>query len=104
MRRAEPLRRIDPDEVQFLFQRGEEFVAAGDFAAARIVFERAAEAGHARAAFVLAATYDPLVLQRFGIKSLTADLAKARAWYEKAGSLGSAEAPRRIALLANLEN
>ena len=104
VRRAEPLRRIDPDEVQFLFQRGEEFVAAGDFAAARIVFERAAEAGHARAAFALAATYDPLVLRRFGIKSLTADLAKARAWYEKAGSLGSAEASRRIALLANLEN
>ena len=104
MRRAEPLRRIDPDEVQFLFQRGEEFVAAGDFAAARIVFERAAEAGHARAAFALAATYDPLVLRRFGIKSLTADLAKARAWYEKAGSLGSAEASRRIELLANLEN
>ena len=96
VRRAEPLRRIDPDEVQFLFQRGEEFVAAGDFAAARIVFERAAEAGHARAAFALAAIYDPLVLRRFGIKSLTADLAKARAWYERAGSLGSAEASRRI--------
>ena len=102
VRPAAPLRRIDPDEVQFLFERGEEFVAAGDFAAARIVFERAAEAGHARAAFALAATYDPLVLRRFGIKSLTADLDKARAWYEKAFGLGSAEASRRIALLASL--
>jgi hypothetical protein len=103
VRRVEP-RRLDPEEAQFLFQRGEDFVAAGDFAAARIVFERAADAGHARAAFALAATYDQLVLRRFGIKSLTADLAKARAWYEKAEKLGSADASRRIEMLANLEN
>jgi TPR repeat protein len=81
-------------------KRGEEFVGAGDFASARQVYQRAAEVGDARAALLLAATYDPNELGRFRTKGLAADIAKARFWYEKARALGSAEAPRRLDLLA----
>jgi hypothetical protein len=81
-------------------KRGEDFVAAGDFANARLVFRRAAKAGHARAALMLASTYDPIVLGRFQARGLVADKAKARFWYQKAKTLGSTEAPRRLELLA----
>jgi hypothetical protein len=63
---------------------------------ARSMLQRAAEAGNARAAFALASTYDPIALRRFGIQSLTSDVAKARFWYKKASELGSSEAPHRL--------
>jgi hypothetical protein len=81
-------------------KRGEDFVAVGDFASARMLFQRAADAGDGQAALMLGATYDPNVLHRFGAKGLTADIAEARLWYEKARALGSPEAPRRLEALA----
>ena len=76
-------------------------IAAGDVVTARIVFQRAAEAGDANAAMALGATYDPTVLAKLGVAGLGADVEKARTWYQKAESLGSAEATRRLAILAN---
>jgi TPR repeat protein len=35
------------------------------------------------------------------VAGLGADVEKARTWYQKAESLGSAEATRRLAILAN---
>jgi TPR repeat protein len=80
-------------------KRGEEFIAVGDFVSARPVFQRAAETGSANAAFMLAGTYDPLVLDRIRAIGVVPDIAKARLWYEKAKSLGSPEAARRLELL-----
>jgi TPR repeat protein len=80
-------------------KRGEEFTAAGDFASARLVFQRAAETGNAKAAFMLAGTYDPAVLVLNRAMGVTPDIAKARLWYEKAKNLGSPEAARRLELL-----
>jgi hypothetical protein len=96
-------RRLDADEVASLLRRGEEFVAKGDLAAARSLFERAAEAGDARAAFALAQTYDPLVLQRWGEQGFAPDIAVARTWYERARELGSSEASQRLQMLASQE-
>jgi TPR repeat protein len=61
----------------------------------------AAEGKDAEAALTLAGTYDSAVLEKLGVKGLSADVAKARAWYERAKEFGSAEARRRLELLAS---
>jgi hypothetical protein len=96
---------LDPDspEVAALVKRGQELAAAGDVAAARLTLRRAAEAHNALGALALGATYDPSVLETLGIVGVTPDVAKARSWYEKAREYGSAEAPRRLDLLATRE-
>jgi hypothetical protein len=92
---------LDPEEIKLFMKQGEQFIAAGDVITARIVFQRAAEAIDADAAVALGATYDPIVLAKLGVVGLGADVEKARTWYQKAESLGSAEATRRLAILAN---
>ena len=92
---------LDPEEIKLLMKQGEQFIAAGDVVTARIVFQRAAEAGDADAALALGATYDPIVLAKLGVAGLGANVEKARIWYQKAESLGSTEATRRLAILAN---
>lgn len=93
------IRHIDHDEVRSLVQRGEEFIASGDLAAARLVLQRAAEAGDVRAALALAGTFDPNMLAKGGSRQL-ADAAQARLWYERARQFGSVEAPQRLEQLA----
>jgi hypothetical protein len=97
-----PAPALDPDsaEVAALIKRGQELASAGDVAAARLTLRRAAEAHNAQAALALGATYDPNVLRTLGIFGVTPDVAMARGWYEKAKEYGSAEAPRRLDLLA----
>ena len=97
--RAKPA--VDPEEIKLFMKQGEQFIAAGDVVTTRIVFQRAAEAGDANAAMALGATYDPTVLAKLGVAGLGADLEKARTWYQKAESLGSTEATRRLAILEN---
>jgi TPR repeat protein len=70
--------------------------ATGDLAGARLVLSRAAEAGNARAAFMLAETYDPLELAKLGERGLASNLAAARIWYAKANDLGWKEAAARL--------
>jgi hypothetical protein len=97
------LRQLDRDEIASLVKRGEDFVSSGDIAAARLVLRRAAEAGDARAALSLAATFDPIVLEKLGVSEL-ADAAMALDWYARAAQFGSAEAPRQLQQLANRVN
>jgi hypothetical protein len=94
-------RRLDPAEIKMLVEQGEQFVAAGDLAAARLVFQRAAEAGDAGAAMALGATFDPTFLTKISVLGVSPDLDKARNWYQRAEQLGSQEAPRRLEMLAN---
>jgi hypothetical protein len=96
-----PARKLDPEEISILLKRGDHFIATGDLVTARTVFRRAAEAGDATAAMALGATYDPGVLARLGVVGMgAADVEKARHWYQKAESLGSSEATRRLQMLA----
>jgi hypothetical protein len=97
---ATSTRRLPPEEVAVLVRRGEDLVASGDLAAARLLLQRAAEAGDARAALALAATYDPVVLEHMRTQGIASDASLARAWYEKAKQFGSAEASRRLEVLA----
>jgi hypothetical protein len=87
-------------EIALLVERGRALFEAGDVAAARLFFRRAANAGDAAAAVAMGATYDPDVLAKRFIRGIEADAQEARAWYEKARLLGSPEGPRRIEMLA----
>jgi len=90
------LRPIDGDELALLLKRGEELIGQGDIAGARLMLTRAAEAGEARAALTLGATYDADMLRSIGVMGVAGDAPKARAWYEKAAQYGSGEAARRL--------
>jgi hypothetical protein len=95
------IRALDPEEIKLLTRQGEQFAAAGDLVTARILLQRAAEAGDATAAIALGATYDPNVLAKLGVVGMNADVEKARSWYRKAESFGSPDASQRLNALAN---
>jgi len=95
------IRVLDPEEIELLMKQGEQFIAAGDVVAARTVFQRAVEGGNANAAMALGATYDPTVLAKLGVVGMSADVEKARSWYQTAEKLGSPEARRRLDVLAD---
>jgi hypothetical protein len=94
---------LDPQEIAKLIQRGEDFVKKGDIPSARIALRRAASAGDAQASLALGMTFDPVFLGEQGVLGFASDVAQARSWYEKATQLGSAEASRRLARLANIQ-
>ena len=89
---APAARRMDADELAALLKRAKGMLAVGDIASARLLLERAADAQEAEAALMLATTYDPQVLGTQDMRSITPDPAMARAWYQKAAKLGSADA------------
>ena len=90
-------------DIPFLLKNGAELMANADIAAARLMFQHAAEAGSAEGAFALAETYDPFVSRKAGRReAVTANVALARRWYEKAGNLGLTAARERIVRLTQL--
>ena len=97
----QPARQADPQEMANLMQRAKSFLTSGDLMSARLLLERAAEMQVADAALLLAQTYDPDVLGTADVRNTTPEPAKARAWYQKAAQLGSADAQRRLAQLPN---
>lgn len=97
----EPVRTLDADTLAGLMTRARSLIGVGDIAAARLLLERAANARDATAALLLAQTYDPAVLGTNDTRSVIADPAAARDWYQRAASLGSAEARQRLSQLSN---
>jgi hypothetical protein len=95
-----PALRLDDAEIAILIERGKDFLNNGDFASARLLLRRAADGGSADAAMALATTFDPVVLARLGAIGATADIAKAREWYQRAADLGSTAASQQLAKLA----
>jgi len=93
----------DASEIAAKMKIGAALMANGDITAARMMFQRAAEAGEAAGAFALAETYDPVVLRRLRLRGgIAPDVALARSWYEKARDLGSIAAPERIVRLTQI--
>lgn len=89
---ADVLRSVDEGEVQ---------VDNGNLLAARILFQRAAAAGSARAAMLLAGSYDPAYISAFKTSTPPEpDVALARSWYLMAAQLGAESARERLALLS----
>ena len=85
------------DGISRLMKRGQDFLNEGDFAAARLLFERAANAGSAEAALALGSTYDPSVIKQLGAVSVSPDPDRALKWYATAADRGSSDAMDRYA-------
>lgn len=96
-----PARQMDAGELATLMQRAKGFLDSGDLPSARLLLERAADAQDVSAVLLLAQTYDPDVLGTSDVRNVVPEPAKARAWYQKAAQLGSADAQRRLAQLPN---
>ncbi|MBU2583240.1 MAG: hypothetical protein KJ622_16140 [Alphaproteobacteria bacterium] len=89
-----------PAAVQRNVDNGEVQIDSGSMSAARILFQRAADAGSARGAMLLAATYDPNYVAVFQTNSPPApDVAEAIRWYARAAELGATHASERRARL-----
>jgi DnaJ domain len=91
----------DRDQIELLIERSQELMSEGDTGGARLLLQPAAEAGDARAALALGATYDPIMLSMLRAPSVAADVALAREWYKQASALGSQDALERLRLLAS---
>jgi hypothetical protein len=79
-----------------LIARASVLLGQGNIGAARIVLERAAESGNAQANFMLAETYDPVILSAWGTYGTRGEAAKAREHYAKAQTGGMREAKARL--------
>ena len=84
------------EEIAMMVERGRLLFEAGDLAAARLFFRRAANAGDASAAIAMGATYDPDVLTQRFIRGIEADPLVAQKWYERARGMGG----QRVEMLA----
>jgi hypothetical protein len=95
---SEPPTAADQDKAEAarLIARASALLGQGNIGAARVVLERAAENDNARASFMLAETYDPVVLSAWGTYGTRGEAAKARELYAKAHSGGIREAKDRL--------
>jgi hypothetical protein len=108
---------LSDEEIAALVAGGRQLMVAGDIPNARLVLQRAAEAGDASAALEIGTTYDPiekltkssprdsgLIVSRQSLlpqRDSTPDIEMARTWYQKAKDLGSIEAVGRLQRLAD---
>jgi hypothetical protein len=99
--RAPMLSPAEREAAERFIARGEQEIDKGQVAVARQFFLRAAQAGLARGALLLAATYDPRELARWGVQGVLPNLPEARKWYERARELGAPEADERLARLGS---
>jgi hypothetical protein len=88
-------------ELVRLIARATGLLRQGDIGAARVVLERAAELGSAPASFVLAETYDPRLLAKWGASGTRGDTSKARELYARAAAGGVKEAKERFDALSH---
>jgi hypothetical protein len=86
-------------EAMRMLTKGDDLLAAGNVALARLFYQRAAEMGLGSGALALASTFDASELQRRGIAGVQPDAEQARQWYERAKDLGAPEAAERLSNL-----
>ncbi|MFL5053809.1 MAG: hypothetical protein ACJ8DE_01000, partial [Microvirga sp.] len=89
----EPLRQasapsLPRDEIEGYLAKGDRMLKAGDIAAARLFFSRAAEAGEVRGALVMARSFDAETLRTLPVYGLQPNSQEAARWYAKAKDLG----------------
>jgi hypothetical protein len=83
-------------EADALLARGDDLLATGDVAAARLFYQRAAEQGNAAAATAVGQTYDPAVLELLRVRGGRGDARMAAEWYRKAIAAGDRQAEIRL--------
>jgi hypothetical protein len=76
-------------EIITLLARGDWLFATGDVDSARLLYERAAEAGEAQGAVRLGETFDPIFLGQAHLREARADAGMALFWYRRARDLGA---------------
>jgi hypothetical protein len=86
-----------------LKEKGDEQLAQGLIAPARLLYERAAELGLAQAAMALAATYDESELTSPNLRGVSPDAKEAKRWYERARQLGASDADQRLRRLGAIQ-
>jgi hypothetical protein len=90
----------DAARAERMLSQGAKHLEQGNISAARMFFQRAAEAGSAVGAIRMGATYDPTELSRFtALAGITGDRNEARKWYERARDLGAPDAEDRLGRL-----
>jgi type II secretory pathway predicted ATPase ExeA len=93
---AKPAGPLPPELMAALMRRGDQSLALGDIAAARLLYQRAAEGGNAAAAAALGRTYDP----NYTVPGQSPDPTRATEWYQKAIALGDPQATDLLRKLA----
>ena len=96
---TQPATPQDRERALRLVKKGDEQLTEGNVAAARLFYERAADAGLAQGAMALAGTFDAAELARLGVRGIQPDTKEARRWYERARQLGASDAEARLARL-----
>ncbi len=92
-------------DAEALIKRGDDLLKAGDIAAARSAYERAAAGGSAKAQIGVGKTYDPLVLAKLGTRGVRGDPVQAASWYARASEAGDAEGQQSLhALISGLSD
>jgi TPR repeat protein len=84
-------------DLQRMASHAARSIRSGDIAGARLILERAAEAGDATALYALAQTYDPDVLTKMRVRGLEGDRARAQTLYKQAADAGVPAAKERVA-------
>lgn len=82
--------------VATLIRRGEAMRDTGDISAARLLFDRAAEAGNASAALEAGRLRDPAYLAQLRAIGVAPDPVAAAAWYRRAAALGDETASLQL--------
>ena len=83
---------LPPTDTGTLLAQGDQFLSRSDVASARLLYQRAAEAGDGRGALRMGMTFDPVFLARLRLRGIRTDKDQAIAWYGRASALGNAEA------------
>jgi hypothetical protein len=79
-----------------LKSNGDMLLMLGDIASARLFYEAAVKAGDVPSLVAVGSTYDPVVLNRLGLRGFHADPVKAAEWYLKAYEADAAEAEKHL--------
>jgi type II secretory pathway predicted ATPase ExeA len=75
-------------DLDRLVARGDQLLALGDVASARLFYRLAATKGSATGATDMASTYDPIYLERIGIVGVRPSPVEAIKWYRQAIDMG----------------
>jgi len=84
-----------------LISRGDQLLALGDVASARLFYRLAATKGSARGATAMGSTYDPVYLERIAVVGARPSPAEAIKWYRQAMDMGHRGAEVQLRELTN---
>jgi hypothetical protein len=92
---------LSADETRRLLGRAAVMIQQGDIASARLILDRLARFGDARAAFALAETFDQRMLAQWNVRGIKGDPTRAKTFYSQAARAGIGEARDRLTELGN---